>query len=106
MNGQYTVIFGGHFYPVEELKFNIDIKQTDGCYQVHYLPRFAVDKHGHSLPHYRECTMNRLAVGWSARAQQANKVNNRINRLMPLHKTDTEFYSGQDRHTDTDGSES
>ncbi len=22
----YTVIFAGHFYPVEELKFNIDIK--------------------------------------------------------------------------------
>ena len=60
-------------------------------------------------------TMNRLAVDRSARAQQGHKVNNRINRLMPLHKTDTdtnnsyvwwpfpslvlEFYSGQDRHT-------
>ena len=33
-------------------------------------------------------TMNRLAVGRSARAQQAHKVNNRINRLTPLHKTD------------------
>ncbi len=33
--------------------------------------------------------MNRLAVGQSARAQQAHKVYNRINRLMPLHKTAT-----------------
>ena len=29
--------------------------------------------------------MNRLAVGRSARAQQAHKVNNRINWLMPLY---------------------
>ena len=56
--------------------------------------------------------MNRLAVVRSARAQQAHKVNNRINWLMPLLKTDTDtdtsfkigpldakFYSGQDRHT-------
>ncbi len=34
--------------------------------------------------------MNRLAVGWSARAQQAHKLNNRINWLMPLLKTDTD----------------
>ncbi len=44
--------------------------------------------------------MNRLAVGRSARAQQAHKVDNRIDqlhkvdnridRLMALHKTDTE----------------
>ena len=34
--------------------------------------------------------MNRLAVGRSARAQQAHKVNNRINWLMPLLKTDTD----------------
>ncbi len=34
--------------------------------------------------------MNRLAVGRSARAQQAHNVNNRINRLMPLHKTDAD----------------
>ncbi len=40
--------------------------------------------------------MNRLAVGRSARAQQAHKVNNRINWLMPL--LDAKFYSGQDRH--------
>ncbi len=40
--------------------------------------------------------MNRLAVGWSARAQQAHKVN----------LVDAEFYSGQDRHTDTDYQES
>ncbi len=33
--------------------------------------------------------MNRLAVGRSARAQQAHKVDNRINWLMPLLKTDT-----------------
>ena len=33
--------------------------------------------------------MNRLAVGRSARAQQAQKVNNRINWLMHLNKTDT-----------------
>ncbi len=34
--------------------------------------------------------MNRLAVGRSARAQQAHKVDNRIDRLMVLHKTDTD----------------
>ncbi len=34
--------------------------------------------------------MNRLAVGRSARAQQAHKVNNRINWLMSLLKTDTD----------------
>ncbi len=34
--------------------------------------------------------MNRLAVSRSARAQKAHKVNNRINRLMHLHKTDTD----------------
>ncbi len=62
--------------------------------------------------------MNRLAVGWSARAQQAHKVDNRIDRLRKvdnrferlraLHKTDTDtqFRSRQtqdrqtqDRHT-------
>ncbi len=66
--------------------------------------------------------MNRLAVGQSARAQQAHKVDNRIDRLhkddnrfdrlRALHKTDTDtqsgfkigpivlkFYSGQRRHT-------
>ncbi len=32
--------------------------------------------------------MNRLAVSRSARSQQAHKVDNRINRLMDLHKTD------------------
>ena len=32
--------------------------------------------------------MNRLAVGWSARAQQAHKVDNRIDRL---HKVDNRF---------------
>ncbi len=34
--------------------------------------------------------MNRLAVGRSARAQQAHKVDNTIDRLMALHKTDTD----------------
>ncbi len=34
--------------------------------------------------------MNRLAVVRSARAQQAHKVNNRINWLMPFLKTDTD----------------
>ncbi len=34
--------------------------------------------------------MNRLAVGRSARAQQAHKVNNSINWLMSLLKTDTD----------------
>ncbi len=47
--------------------------------------------------------MNRLAVGRSARAQQAHKVDNRIDRLMALSGKSvvTKFYSGQDRHTDT-----
>ncbi len=49
--------------------------------------------------------MNRLAVGRSARAQQAQKVNNRINWLMALLKTicplDSEFCSAQDTHTAT-----
>ena len=43
--------------------------------------------------------MNRLAVGRSARAQQVHKVNDRINWLMRLYKTNneqllhwTEFY--------------
>ena len=34
--------------------------------------------------------MNRLAVGRSARSQQADKVDNRINWLMDLHKTDAD----------------
>ena len=34
--------------------------------------------------------MNRLAVSRSARAQQAHKVDNRIDRLLALHKTDTD----------------
>ncbi len=55
--------------------------------------------------------MNRLAVGQSARPQQAHKVDNRIDRLhkvdnrfdrlRDLHKIGplvTKFYSGQDRH--------
>ncbi len=59
--------------------------------------------------------MNRLTVGRSARSQQAHKVDNRINRLMDLHKTDAgipsaseaglcvepEFCSAQDRHPHT-----
>ncbi len=36
--------------------------------------------------------MNRLAVGRSARAQQAHKVINRINWLMSLLKTDTDTH--------------
>ncbi len=34
--------------------------------------------------------MNRLAVGRSARAQQAHKVDNRIDQLMALYQTDTD----------------
>ena len=37
--------------------------------------------------------MNRLVVGRSARAQQAHKVDNRIDRLMALHKTDKDLSS-------------
>ncbi len=41
-----------------------------------------------SVPVYRflpdQLTMNRLAVSRSARAQQAHKVNNRINQLIPV----------------------
>ncbi len=44
--------------------------------------------------------MNRLAVGRSARAQQAHKVDNRIDQL---HKVDnrigSEFCYAQDTHT-------
>ncbi len=52
--------------------------------------------------------MNRLAVGRSARAQQAHKVNNRINWLMPLYKTNNTQHTDTqtDRQTHTDGSES
>ncbi len=45
--------------------------------------------------------MNRLAVGQSARAQQAHKVDNRIDWLMVLAKTDTDTHTHRHTHRDT-----
>ncbi len=79
LSGATVVIYSMYIFILLVLSRDMSVTEPDTWMRLRIFP----------FPLTQE-VMNRLAVGRSARAQQAHKVNNRINWLMPLHKTDTD----------------